>query len=382
MAYLNVVIDSTYIDSDLTNHPVAIEIDATDSILSGIGATDYEGFHFTVGGVECYAQIDIWDTSLEYAYIWVLVPTVSSSSDTTIKVENVGDDNTAYVGITGSTPATTVWDSNSLAVYHMSQDPSVGGACILDSTSNAFDGTPGTTYLSSYSVYDGAGKAIDFSFLAQNSANQGINVPYNSAFNIQNLTIVGMIKVNTANGLDLIATKRYASASAPYNSFNLDVANSSFRFLVNNVESTYASHTNWVVLVGTYDGSNRKFYVDGTLVDSSSQSVTIPYSTLGFYIGDYGQAFEFNGRISEVQVHNTARSADWIKAISNNLLGNLISSKTYVETSPGTGVYGKISINGKYVNILAIKVLEKGQWRTVEETYMLIDKGWRQNIIS
>ena len=382
MAYLNVTVDSTYIDSTLTNFPIGIELDSTDTILFGLGPTAYEGFHFTVSGVECYAHIDIWDMTNEKAVVWVLVPSVSSSSDTIIKIENVGDDNTAYVGISGSTPAETVYDSNAVGVWHMSEDPSAGN--VLDATANSYDAVPGTTYSSSYWDYGGFGKAIDFTFLASSAANQGLNVPYNSDFNIQNLTVLAMVKPNAINQLDLIAVKRYASASPPYNSFGLDIANSYYRFFINNVISNSSGPptTDWAILVGTYDGSNRKFYIDGVLDSDVSQSITIPYTSLGFFIADYGNNFEFGGRIAEVHLYNDAKSAAWIKAISNNLLGNLISSKTLVTPPPGAEVFGQISISGKNVDILQIQIVDKGKWRIVDNVYMLIDKDWRLNIIS
>lgn len=76
-------IDATYVDSDLTNFPIGIQLNAVDG-FSGYGATDWQYLHATVAGSECYVEVDVWDTTANIAVLWVKVPTVSSSSDTVI----------------------------------------------------------------------------------------------------------------------------------------------------------------------------------------------------------------------------------------------------------------------------------------------------------
>lgn len=325
---VNATIDSSLVDSDLTNFPVGIELDATHTILSGLGATDYEGIHFTVNSVECYAEVDVWDMTAEKAVIWVRVPTVLSASDTVIQIEVVGDDNTAYVGVTGSAPAQTVWDSNFLGVWHMSQDPTGGTDCMLDSTSNGHHGTPqGSNYAADDLVDGGFGKAIDFDL--PNSADQeGILIAYDPAFELQELMALAFFKQDTASSWDLALSRRNKSAAAVYDSYKIYCYTNKYYWGINDVtsESTSATSIDWVCVVGSYDQINRKLYINGTLEDSTAQTANVVYeNNLGVYFADFGQGQEFGGLISEIQIHSSARSDAWVKAVSQNMLGNLVT---------------------------------------------------------
>ena len=154
-------IDHTKIDSDISDFPVGILIESSTGFMSGLGAADWQNLHATVDGTECYVEVERWNASNEVAVLWVRVPLVSSSADTVIKI-TTGTANTSYVGETGDTPAQNVWENDFVAVYHMSQDPSGGEDCILDSTSNGLHGTPQGS-MTSDDLVDGAfGSAIDF----------------------------------------------------------------------------------------------------------------------------------------------------------------------------------------------------------------------------
>ncbi len=96
-------------------------------------------------------------------------------------------------------------------------------------------------------------------------------------------------------------------------------------------DSTYATavsnvNTNdgaWHHAVATYDGSYVRFYLDGTLKATSSlaSGKTIHFSPYGSYsynlwIGDYlGISSFFNGGISNLQIYNTALSANQVQQL-------------------------------------------------------------------
>lgn len=54
-----------------------------------------------------------------------------------------------YIGIQGTKASAAVWDADYLGVFHLNTDPSISGACIADSTTNAAHGTPSGTMTSS-----------------------------------------------------------------------------------------------------------------------------------------------------------------------------------------------------------------------------------------
>jgi hypothetical protein len=72
--------------------------------------------------------------------------------------------------------------------------------------------------------------------------------------------------------------------------------------------------TNWYHVVGTYDGSNARIYVDGEL--ENTQPATIVINNVDLYIGSTagGQRF-FNGLIDEVAIYNRTLTDAEISAI-------------------------------------------------------------------
>jgi len=78
----------------------------------------------------------------------------------------------------------------------------------------------------------------------------------------------------------------------------------------------------WYHLVGTYDGSEMKFFVNGDLKDSTSQTGNIMNYDVGSTIGrraDWGNYH--NGKIDEVRIYNRALSSSEIQAYYNRTKG-------------------------------------------------------------
>jgi hypothetical protein len=82
----------------------------------------------------------------------------------------------------------------------------------------------------------------------------------------------------------------------------------------------------WAHVVGTWDGSTKRIYVNGVLKASVAQSGTITYAPTGlFQLGaNSADTEQFTGVVDEARVSNIARSTDWIAAEYNN------------QSSPGT----------------------------------------------
>ena len=82
-----------------------------------------------------------------------------------------------------------------------------------------------------------------------------------------------------------------------------------------NLESTKASwDTVWAHIVGTWDGSIMKIYVDGILDSSQESTGTITSDTSDITVGAYSTAPSdlFHGLIDEVRIYNRALSASEI----------------------------------------------------------------------
>lgn len=67
----------------------------------------------------------------------------------------------------------------------------------------------------------------------------------------------------------------------------------------------------WAYVVGTYDGSVLRIYVNGELKNSQNLVTTIGYSSRGFAIGRYygNSANSFTGQVGLVQMYNRALTA-------------------------------------------------------------------------
>ena len=320
-------IDSDLIDSDLTNFPVGVKIESSTGFLSGLSSTDWQYIHATVGGVECYVEIELWDTTNEEAVLWVRVPTVSFSADTIIKIET-GASNTSYVGETGDTAAQTVWDSNFAAVYHMAQDPSSGTGAILDSTSNAHHGTTSGSMTTSDLVSSGLGKGIEF-----DGGNDCIdisnldNTNYSWTFEYQ------MSYTDDSNSAFLLdfQTGRFALAG------NVS-GTSGFSFYDGAWTRVCDMPSALSVLAMTLDASSYDAvaYINGSLAGTETGKYNSPKHLYG--TGRINAAYNNTSPIicttAEFRISNVVRSSAWIKATAYSLNDALL---TYSATDPSGG---------------------------------------------
>ncbi|MCK5499101.1 MAG: DUF2341 domain-containing protein, partial [Gammaproteobacteria bacterium] len=146
---LKLTIDRAKVSSSLSDFPVLVHLGSssgtnsadTSAVFTALGsdANRKKISVTTASGTELYVEIEKWDTASKEAWLWVKVPSISSSQDTVLYLnydQNRGD-NIVYVGDIGSTPAQNVWDSGFKAVYHMNDV----GSTVKDSTRNAHDGT-------------------------------------------------------------------------------------------------------------------------------------------------------------------------------------------------------------------------------------------------
>ena len=112
-------------------------------------------------------------------------------------------------------------------------------------------------------------------------------------------------------------------------SFALNLETSgNIRFVVRNSSQTAASTYintsdwstgNWYNIIGTYDGTNVKVYLNGVLKDTASLTGTVLNTTHPFRIGKYhSTTAPFSGKIDETAVWNRALNQAEITSIYNN----------------------------------------------------------------
>lgn len=81
------------------------------------------------------------------------------------------------------------------------------------------------------------------------------------------------------------------------------------------LSATNLTNNAWNNITVTYDGSNKKIYINGVLKITSAVTGTVTQNTTGTsIIGAYGtgQAYFFNGKIAQTAIYNKALTADEI----------------------------------------------------------------------
>jgi len=90
------------------------------------------------------------------------------------------------------------------------------------------------------------------------------------------------------------------------------------RYSVNasDVDSTTTHADKWVYIVGTYDGTTQRLYIDGSQNNSATTNQTIS-TTTDARIGaqSYSLANYFNGNLANVAIWNRALSSDEINSV-------------------------------------------------------------------
>lgn len=324
MAVAYYIVDHTQIDSALSNFPVGVHIEASTGFMAGLGSSDWQNLHATVDSVECYVEVDVWDYSGGEAYLWIRIPTVSASVDTIIKIE-IGASNTTYVGQAGDTAAQLVWDSNFSCRFGMCQDPSGGTGCIIDSTANNRDATPTGSMTSGDLVDADFGKSIDFDGVNDGVATAAftrgaaaITIEIYISANAQSTSLGGWIanQRNASTGDQWQVNYYYPSLSnndlffSLYGSTNTAVARG---------QLPNTQNGGWICMAAASSGVSGDplyTYQDGALVDTDTLTGAVQYNASALAIGKQAWAVSgyYSGKIGEIRLSNTVRSAAWIKA--------------------------------------------------------------------
>jgi len=255
------------------------------------------------------------------AEIWVKVPSIAASGNTTIYVwynkpyTNQPDSNATY----GSQD---VWDTNYVMIQHMNQIPT---ATANDACQNNNNGTAGSSMTSADTITGKIGLATDF-----DAASTGDLYTVPAAGTVirgSAITMEAWVYIKDTSG------SLYGQAvMAHYTNYGLMLKTAASK-PANYFYSSYYYYSSskniswflggWHQITCTYDGSYVKNYIDGSQ-DSTSFSKTDTLNTatttnLGLGSTNRGSiSMLLNGRLDEIRLSKTARSAAWIDACYKN----------------------------------------------------------------
>ncbi len=314
-----ITIDNTKVSgsSDHTDFPVLVSISSNADLNSANVQSNGNDIFFTdTAGTKIPHEIESFsnDASTGKLVAWVKVPTLSTSTDTTLFM---------YYGNAAAADqqdATAVWDSNYKGVWHLSEDPAGTAPQMKDSTSNDNDGTSNGGLSSADQVAGQINGSLDVS-----GGSDWIQAPHSSSLNLVGsaATVSAWAKMTSGQssdaGLVVKATNGYE--------IQLGIqSNDKPNFRINANSGTYLtggttlSVGQWYFIYGIYDGSTVKVYVNGVEDGSTSNSGNIDATTEPVLIGRraIGDNRFFTGIIDEVRMSDVARSTDWMITRYNN----------------------------------------------------------------
>lgn len=316
--------------SSLTNFPTLIS-ETTDTDLQSNAQSTGNDILFTdsTGQTKLNHEIEKYTSGTGELEAWVNMPTLSTSADTTIYM---------YYGNASAASqqnATSVWDSNYLAVYHLGNDPSGGAPQMTDSTSHANNGTT-ANMVAGDSIAGQVDSGLNF-----NGSNKRVDVGTGGSIKgVTQYTISAWFNVTAftaATKMQLYSECTNVAGTTRLN-FGLTQANpgqitlngraadgDALTTFVTN--STTLSTATWYYATAVYDSTaatnNMHLMLNGTDQVASLSKAAIANTTPGHttQMGSHCNATQefWNGKIDELRLSNIARLSGWNTTEYNNM---------------------------------------------------------------
>ena len=162
-----------------------------------------------------------------------------------------------------------------------------------------------------------------------NGINSSVSIPYKAEFNSKPFSVEAWAYPTGGTGYRVVAASRdypngwllNARDLASGNNWSFWISNGGTAMLELNGSPVVLNK--WAHLVGTYDGTSAKLYVNGVLAATGTTSTFIGNAKMPFIIGnaETGQNYPFVGRVDDVSYYKTA----------------LTSAQVYTHYSLGSG---------------------------------------------
>ena len=171
-------------------------------------------------------------------------------------------------------------------------------------------------------VFAGSADGGNDGILISNTALLSVDQHTISCWNYStNYAHLGFMFEKTTNGtVNTQYSLFYANATMIYRTYGLSTVNLNTTTITAGV-----INSQWNNIVATYDGTNKRIYVNGVLANTSGTLTgTVVQNTTGAaYIGIYGNfgGYPFNGKVSQTSVYDRALSFAEIKNNYNAMKG-------------------------------------------------------------
>ncbi|NQU79459.1 LamG domain-containing protein, partial [Candidatus Woesearchaeota archaeon] len=251
-------------------------------------------------------------------------PTVTNILlDTTLGTNTSAENLTLHYD-SGNYKNITNWylENNNIIIVNMpfENNSAISSGIVQDYSGYENNGT--TSNNPNYQInggHDGWG-AYDFA----GSGSQAINITDSPSTRPQNISVEAWIYPDTLTAYDTVAMKSSSSSWADgWGLANHNLANEMY-FHTNSYTACLAGTSmtpgSWYHVVGTYDGSTAKIYVNGTLAGTDSTGCTpISYVATPTVIGKGAAGdYTFDGRIDDFRIYNRTLGPDQILSLYEN----------------------------------------------------------------
>ncbi len=316
------------VSANVTNIPILVTLSSSNFDFTKVRDDAKDILFVDPDGTRLYHEVVQWDKANQNGKVWVKVPQVDGNSSTDYIKLYYGC--AACSGNPQERPD-SLW-KNYKSVYHLEGTKDKA----YDATALANNGTyfknmaniAGLTTQTAL-VFDGSTDYIDIP--KESNYNFTTNIAVSTWVKIPAWTKTWQAIVTKAD--NAYRLQRNNTSNAAYFAISIGgIAYGTSSSAVNVADG------NWHYVVGTYDGSNVRLFVDGSK-DGSAISVTgnVDTNSADLYIGEnLGQTGrQFNGEISEVRLSNTTAALDsnYIKLSYQNQKPNSTFMTTAVTTA-------------------------------------------------
>jgi 6-phosphogluconolactonase (cycloisomerase 2 family) len=314
-----ITFSASTVSTNLTDFPVLVNLTSSnfDFTKAQSGGQDIR-FSDSDGSTALNYEIEKWNANTQLASVWVKVPQVNASSTNDYIYMYYGDSTAA-----DGQNASGTWDSNFKAVWHLDENPAGSAPQMSDSSGNGNSATSNSMsssdniagQIASSTRFGTGGASTKYLTKADNAT-----LDLSTAGTIE--AWVYAINANNGNGiihkgqLHAFTDEAYSlqTYSGPGVDFYINAGGGTNTFLSG---STFSQNA-WHHIVGTWDGTNAKIYIDGTLDASVGSTVSVLNSSGALQIGtqtlDSPSSEAWQGNLDDPRISDIARSAAWIRA--------------------------------------------------------------------
>lgn len=295
-----ITIRNTHVDADLTAVPVRVVLHNDSSVGDVCRADGFDViFKNGVGGTLSFQRRSFSVVAGEANGVFIVFPDLDTDADTTISL---------WAGDAGAsdTSSDTGWDANTLAVYTLGEAPTGSAGDFKDSTDNNNDST-NTAGQPTHStgMLDGVAR-FESQYV---EIGTGLTVG-GTAMSIEGWFI---IRAYAADNALICQRQENWQLISPDGSGHLQFCIWEGASQYNYTTTDAFPIDEWFHLVVTYDGTHVTFYKNGALLEQFDCTHTINTNSLATRFGNDLWGNYFQGKQTEIGLHNTARSAAWVE---------------------------------------------------------------------